>query len=388
MALVVPADAAAPVPAMIMFGGGALPPAAGEPAVEGPCRGADRPRVTPPGAAPADPPPDRAIDSGGVGLRVPEPDQRSSRQRRRPHCRDHRPDQQGRAARARRLGRAARWAWGASRAIDYFATDGGVDAERVASGRIAVRQSGAGRRGLRDALRGQPVASSGEGGAKLFRRNFGEAARESGRRGRLSLDGWQSSSTAATEAEFGRQRRRPAGRRHELIALCAPRPRSSATAFPSRATRTGSTSAAASWPPCGRAAYPAARHERSRHVRRLLDRTAARRECRAPRRRARLATARWRAHERTELEVFHPVGRRDARSREAPGRRINATRAGRSVRSVRGRRAHRHGGMGEVYRAPTRGCGRDVALKVLRDPPPSTRSACTGSSVRPDCSRR
>jgi hypothetical protein len=67
------------------------------------------------------------------------------------------------------------WAWGASRALDYFETDRDVDAKRVGIG----GHSRYGKAAL-VAMAYDPrfaigyISSSGEAGAKLYRRNFGE----------------------------------------------------------------------------------------------------------------------------------------------------------------------------------------------------------------------
>jgi hypothetical protein len=112
------------------------------------------------------------------------------------------------------------WAWGASRVLDYFETDHSVDAKRVG----LAGHSRYGKAAL-VAMAFDPrfaiayISSSGEAGAKLFRRNFGEQL------GNLAGTGeyhWMAGNFLAyagplTENDL------PVDQ-HELIALCAPRP--------------------------------------------------------------------------------------------------------------------------------------------------------------------
>jgi hypothetical protein len=112
------------------------------------------------------------------------------------------------------------WAWGASRALDYFETDKAVDARQI--GIEGLSRYG---KAALVALAYEPrfaiafVGSSGEGGAKIMRRTFGEQVEN-----------------VASTAEYhwmGGNFLKYAGPltpndlpvdSHELVALCAPRP--------------------------------------------------------------------------------------------------------------------------------------------------------------------
>ncbi len=112
------------------------------------------------------------------------------------------------------------WAWGASRALDYFETDKAVDAKQVGIEGL----SRYGKAALVAMAYDQRFAigfigSSGEGGAKLHRRNFGELVENLTGSGEyhwmagnfLKYGGPLTPGDLPVDA-------------HELIALCAPRP--------------------------------------------------------------------------------------------------------------------------------------------------------------------
>jgi len=112
------------------------------------------------------------------------------------------------------------WAWGASRALDYFETDPAVDAHRVGieghsrygkAALVAMAYDARFAIGF--------ISSSGEAGAKLYRRNWGEEIGNIAGTGEyhwmagnfIKYDGPLTVADLPVDA-------------HELIALCAPRP--------------------------------------------------------------------------------------------------------------------------------------------------------------------
>ncbi len=112
------------------------------------------------------------------------------------------------------------WAWGASRALDYFETDRTVDSRHVGIeglsryGKAALVTMAYDRR-FAIAL----VGSSGEGGAKLNRRNFGELVENVAGTGEYHwvAGNFLKYASTLTPGDL------PVDS-HELIALCAPRP--------------------------------------------------------------------------------------------------------------------------------------------------------------------
>jgi hypothetical protein len=112
------------------------------------------------------------------------------------------------------------WAWGASRALDYFETDKSVDPKQVGIEGL----SRYGKAALVTMAYDQRfaiafIASSGEGGAKILRRTFGEQLENVASTGEyhwmagnfLKYAGPLTPNDLPVDA-------------HELIALCAPRP--------------------------------------------------------------------------------------------------------------------------------------------------------------------
>lgn len=112
------------------------------------------------------------------------------------------------------------WAWGASRALDYFATDPTVDVHKVGiEGLSRYGKTTLVTMAYDSRFAIAFVGSSGEAGAKLYRRNFGEQVENIAASGEyhwmvgnfLKYAGPLTTNDLPIDA-------------HELIALCAPRP--------------------------------------------------------------------------------------------------------------------------------------------------------------------
>lgn len=116
-------------------------------------------------------------------------------------------------------GAIAAWGWGMSRAMDYFETDPSVDARRVAIygvSRLGKTVMWAGSRDTRFAM---VVAScSGEGGAALSRRNYGETIAH------LTAPSRYPYQFAANYARHAKDPSASPVDAHMLVALIAPRP--------------------------------------------------------------------------------------------------------------------------------------------------------------------
>ena len=226
MTVVTPAAAAGSVPVMMMFTGrSGMPPAPGAPAPAAPGSGAGRGAPANP-ASPADPPATEQLLAAGWGYATINP--RSIQadngagltagiiglvnkgQRRAPDD----------------WGSLRAWAWGASRGLDYLETDRAVDATKVGIEGV----SRYGKAALVTMAYDQRfavvlVGSSGEGGAKLHRRNFGEAVENLTGSGEYHWMAGNFLKYGTADSTFGS---RNAGDipvdAHQLIALCAPRP--------------------------------------------------------------------------------------------------------------------------------------------------------------------
>jgi hypothetical protein len=220
LTLTTPKNADGPVPVLVMFGGFGFGGRGGRPG--GPPRGPAGPGA---GFGPQGPSKSEALVKAGWGFALLSPpsiqaDNGAGLTRGiiglANKGRPRKPDDWG-ALRA--------WAWGASRALDYLETDPAVDGKRV--GIEGVSRYG---KAALVAMAFDPrfamalVGSSGEGGAKLHRRNFGEAVENLTGSGEYHWMAGNFLKYGAAESKFGS---RNAGDipvdAHQLIALCAPR---------------------------------------------------------------------------------------------------------------------------------------------------------------------
>jgi hypothetical protein len=119
------------------------------------------------------------------------------------------------------------WAWGVSCLIDYFQAnpDSGVDPTKVCiTGVSRYGKAALVATAFDTRLAAGFVASSGAGGAKLFRRDFGELLENLASRGEYHWMAGNFLKYAADDSKFGKKTVAdlPVDQ-HQLLALCAPR---------------------------------------------------------------------------------------------------------------------------------------------------------------------
>jgi hypothetical protein len=116
-------------------------------------------------------------------------------------------------------GSVAAWAWGISRLIDYLEADKAVDAKRIAITGVSRLGKTVLWAGANDARIALVIAScSGEGGAALARRNYGETIAH------LVAPGRYPYQFAGNYAKYAKDPSRLGVDTHCLLALMAPRP--------------------------------------------------------------------------------------------------------------------------------------------------------------------
>ena len=222
MTLVTPAAAGRPVPVLMMFGGfggGGFPRRPGEPEPTNRFGGLG-------GGKFVDPPSTEQLITAGWGYATISPGSIQA---------DNGAGltkgiiglvNQGQPRKPDDWGALRAWAWGAARGLDHLETDPTVDARKV--GIEGVSRFG---KAALVTLAFEPrfamalVGSSGEGGAKLHRRNFGEAVENLTGSGEYHWMAGNFLKYGAAESAFGSKNAcdLPVDA-HQLIALCAPRP--------------------------------------------------------------------------------------------------------------------------------------------------------------------
>jgi (4-O-methyl)-D-glucuronate---lignin esterase len=219
--LVLPADARTPVPVMIMFRPGTLGQALGRPAPPQSGRGFSFPAPPPGSDAPAteqlildgwgfvflDPVSIQADNGAGLTRGIIGLVNKGQ---------PRKPDDWG-ALRG--------WAWGASRVLDHLASERAVNAKQVGiEGVSRYGKAALVTMAFDERFAAVLIGSSGAGGAKLHRRNFGEAVENLTGSGEYHWMAGNFLKYGAADAAFGSKN---AGDipvdAHQLLALCAPR---------------------------------------------------------------------------------------------------------------------------------------------------------------------
>ncbi len=213
MAVVTPASATAPVPVLMMFGSGNLP-------------GVDPRWPSWAGQEPSDPPSQEQLIAAGWGYVSISPHSIQADNGAGLTSGIIGLTNQGQRRKPEDWGALRAWAWGAARGLDFLETYPAVDAKRV--GIEGVSRYG---KAALVTMAFEPrfavvlVGSSGEGGVKPHRRDFGEAVENLASSGAYHWMAGNFLKYAAEESRFGRK---DAGDipvdSHQLIALCAPRP--------------------------------------------------------------------------------------------------------------------------------------------------------------------
>ncbi len=216
MTLVMPVNAKGPVPVMIMFGSQAFLKRMAE-------MMASRPEMK--AALGTDPPSFQQLIAGGWGYALLDPASIQA---------DNGAGltkgiigltNKGQPRKPEDWGSLRAWAWGASRALDYLETDKAVDAKHVGiEGVSRFGKAALVTMAFDTRFAVVLVGSSGEGGAKPHRRNFGEAVENLTGSGEYHWMAGNFLKYGASEASFESKN---AGDlpvdSNELIALCAPR---------------------------------------------------------------------------------------------------------------------------------------------------------------------
>jgi len=223
MTLVTPKDAKKPVPVMMMFGGGTRLP--GDPPPPGfGGRAGGPPAGAPPVAS--DPPATEQLIADGWGYAAISPGSIQA---------DNGAGltrgiiglvNKGQPRKPDDWGSLRAWAWGAGRGLDYLETDKTVDAKKVGiEGVSRYGKAALVTMAYDTRFAVVLIGSSGEGGAKLHRRNFGEAVENLTGSGEYHWMAGNFLKYGTAESTFGSKNASdiPVDA-HQLIALCAPRP--------------------------------------------------------------------------------------------------------------------------------------------------------------------
>jgi hypothetical protein len=224
MTLVLPADTKSPAPVMMMFGGRTIPEIAFPPPVF-PGRGGAPGRGPAAPPANADPPALEQLIADGWGVATVNPGSIQADNGAGltkgiiglvNHGQPRKPDDWG-ALRA--------WAWGAARGLDYLETNPAVNAKQVGiEGVSRYGKAALVTMAFDTRFAVVLIGSSGEGGAKLHRRNWGEAVENLTGAGEYHWMAGNFLKYGASDAAFGSKT--PGDLpvdAHELLALCAPR---------------------------------------------------------------------------------------------------------------------------------------------------------------------